>query len=775
MSYFVRALLVLFIGSALLYFFSPKPTLLESHSFSSAFYDRHGSLLRLTLSEDDKYRLFAPFGTISPLLIEATLLYEDRHFYHHPGFNPLALIRAIWNSYIVRTRPMGASTITMQLARLHFQINSRTLSGKLEQLLRAVQLERHYSKQQIIEAYLNLAPYGGNIEGVAAASLIYFAKPVSKLSLPEALALSVIPQNPSARNPSREKSYQNMLTARARLFRNWLEKHPQDKKQHALMALPLKIYRLKNLPFHAPHFVNQQRAKNKFIKAGKITTTLDLKRQQQLERLSKLYIDKNRHKGLYNTAVMLLDYRSMELLAAIGSVDFYDASIQGQVDGNNAKRSPGSTLKPFVYALAMDQGLIHPMTLLKDAPKRFGAYTPENFDRGFIGPIFAKDALIYSRNVPAVNLTAQLKKPSLYEFLIRAGISGMRDEAHYGLALALGGHELTMHELVSLYALLANRGKLQPIKQQLDEKTPAALPLLSPEASFLTLDILKQNHRPDRDRFSQNSSKKMPVYWKTGTSFAFRDAWSIGIFDSYVLAVWVGNFNGEGNPAFIGRTAAAPLFFEIIDSIRGTQAEAPTNVINTNGLNITQVEVCLPSGDLPGRHCPATVSSWFIPGKSPLKVSNVYREIPINKKTGLRACSDNEDDIEMRLFEFWPSDLLRLFRHAGISRKQPPSFAPECSLDNQATKGLPPKIQSPDQNVHYAVRSSQLDKERIPFIAIADADVKKLFWFVNNRYLGSASNGETFYWKPKLTNSTVRVVDDHGRASAAMISVELVQ
>ena len=776
MKLFLRAMIGIVTIIALAYLLAPKPAMFTGAQFSTAVYDRSGDLLRLTLAQDDKYRLFVPISEISPLLIESTQLYEDRYFEYHPGINPIALIRAAWDTYIAQTRAVGASTISMQVARIQFDIDSRSILGKLEQIARALQLERHYNKQEIIEAYLNLAPYGRNIEGVGAASLIYFGKQASDLSLPEAMALSVVPQNPSARIPSRKSGYKKMIVARERLFESWLERHPEHAGMKAMMALPLQVYRLEELPFHAPHFVNEQLAKNALIKARTIKTTLDMKLQSQIEKISKSYVAKNRMLGFKNISAMLLDYRSMGVVASIGSVDFYDDDIQGQVDGTRAKRSPGSTLKPFIYAMAMDQSLIHPMTMLKDAPKRFGAYTPENFDRGFSGPVFAKDALIYSRNVPAVNLMSQLKRPSLYDFLINAGISGMREEAYYGLALALGGHELTMHELVTLYAMLANRGKLQKINSLLGEEMQVAgVNLLSPEASFLTLDMLGKNPRPEEALLLSRLSEKPPVYWKTGTSFAFRDAWSIGVFGPYVLAVWVGNFNGEGNPSFVGRKAAAPLFFEIIDAIASSNENFEKDLINKKGLDITKVDVCAPTGDFPGRYCPETVKSWFIPGKSPIRVSNIHRAVPVSKKTGLRACSNDADDVDMKVYEFWPSDIISLFRRAGVSRKLPPAFDPECSIDVKATHGIKPQIQSPDQSISYAVRSDRLDEELIPFMAVADADVKKMFWFVDNQYVGYSINGEPYYWKPELKRATVRVVDDHGRAAAGKVSVELVQ
>jgi len=777
MSRRIRVMAGALAAIALFYLLIPKPELMEQVGFSTAVYDRHGALLRMTLAEDERYRLFVPLDEISPQLIESTLLYEDRYFHNHPGVNPAALLRAAWDTYIARTRTVGASTVTMQVARILFHIDSGNLKGKFTQILRALQLERHYSKQEILEAYLNLAPYGRNIEGVGAASLVYFGKQPSQLSLPEAMALSVIPQNPSERVPSRASGYRHMEEARARLFDIWSDEHPEATGMRALMALPLQVRGLKSLPFHAPHFVNGQLAAAAMSGSHRVRTTLDLKLQQKLEAIAESYVERNRALGLNNVAAMLLDYRTMEMLANIGSANFFDNSIQGQVDGTHARRSPGSTLKPLIYALAMDQGLIHPMTMLKDAPKRFGAYTPENFDRGFAGPIFARDALIYSRNVPAVNLASQLHEPSLYDFLVSAGATDMREESYYGLSLALGGHELTMAELVRLYAMLANGGSFREIREQLpgEGSGVGVVQLLSPEACFLTLEMLKENPRPEGSELLSQDSFVPTVYWKTGTSFAFRDAWSIGIFGPYVLAVWVGNFNGEGNPEFVGRKAAAPLFFEAVDTVVATSDEYRDDLISGEGLNVARVDVCAPTGDLPGRYCPQTVKSWFIPGKSPIRVSDVHRAVPVNRKTGRRACSADGENVEMRVFEFWPSDIVALFRRAGISRRLPPPFEPGCTIDAKATAGVAPRIQSPDATISYAVPSNRLSEATLPFTAVADADVKRMFWFVDNRYVGYSSNGEPFYWKPELTSATVRVVDDHGRAASGRVSVELVR
>ncbi|MGM0593764.1 MAG: transglycosylase domain-containing protein, partial [Pseudomonadota bacterium] len=380
----------------------PRPDLYGHVGYSTAWFDRHGKLLRLELAPDERYRLKVPLEQISPAMQQATLLYEDRDFYDHGGVDPAALLRAAWQTWVVGERRVGGSTLSMQLARLRYG-HPHTLVGKLQQILRALQIERHYSKREILAAYFNLAPYGRNIEGVEAASLIYFDKPAGELTLPEALALSVVPQNPVRRNPTSEAGFAELARARARLFERWAEEVPEDAARRAQIELPLAVRPPEALPFHAPHFINGIEAG-----PGRVTTTLDLPLQQRLAERIERYVARRRSEGIHNAAALLLDSRSMEVAALIGSADFFDTSIAGQVDGSRARRSPGSALKPFVYALALEQGLIHPMTLLKDAPRRYGGYTPENFDQRFLGPVLAREALIKSRNVPAVNLTAAL-------------------------------------------------------------------------------------------------------------------------------------------------------------------------------------------------------------------------------------------------------------------------------------------------------------------------------------------------------------------------------
>ncbi|MCP3869720.1 MAG: penicillin-binding protein 1C, partial [Gammaproteobacteria bacterium] len=417
---------ILLTGLALIYGFCPKPDLYGDTSWSRVYYDHEGRLLRLTLADDDRYRLFTPLKAIDPAMVEATLLYEDRHFHSHPGVNPVALARAFFTTYLTGGRRLGGSTLSMQLARMRYGIDSRTVMGKLVQIVRALQLERHYSKKAILEAYLNRVPYGRNIEGIGAASLIYFDKPAAAFSLPEALSLAVIPQNPSLRNPTRPSGRATLAPARNRLFERWLVSHPKDRRIKSRMDLTLEFRPPEELPFIAPHLVTRLESNSPSDGKAAVHTTIRRNIQRLVEKQIHNYLQRRRDSGIENAVALLVNHRTMEVEAYVGSADFFDPQIQGQVDGVQARRSPGSVLKPFIYALALDQGHIHPMTLLKDAPQRFGAYTPENYDRGFLGPVFARDALALSRNVPAVHLIGRLNAPTFHGFLSAADIQELR-------------------------------------------------------------------------------------------------------------------------------------------------------------------------------------------------------------------------------------------------------------------------------------------------------------------------------------------------------------
>lgn len=744
----------------------PKVPLADRIPTSTAVYDDRGRLMRLTLSSDQRFRLWQPLARMSRDLPQATLLYEDRWFYWHPGVNPVALARAAWRTLRGEGR-QGASTVTMQLARLLYGMNTRTWHGKLRQIARALELEALYGKREILEAYLNRVPYGGNLEGAEAASLFYFGKPAARLTLQEAQALAVIPQNPARRKLSAATG-SSLDRARQRMLSRWVAQHPDQAEQAPLLAQSPLAPNAARLPFRAPHVTTMLLAASR--NEAEIHSTIDLDLQALVERKARDYVARRRRMGIANASVLLLDWTRMEARAVLGSANFHDASIDGQVNGTLAKRSPGSTLKPFVYALAMDQGLIHPMTVLKDAPTSFGPFSPENFDGRFVGPITAQDALIRSRNVPAVWLSSQLARPNLYEFLKSAGIARMNGERQYGLSLVLGGGELTMEELAGLYGMLANGGLWRRVTYRADDpaRGERGVRLLSPQASFAALDMLEHNPRPDQPYAGVPA--RAPIAWKTGTSWGFRDAWCVGIIGRYALAVWLGNFDGSANPALVGLTAAAPLFFEIADAL---QMRPDTPIVRRAPDRLVRVAVCQDSGDLPNADCPRTVDTWFIPGKSPIRVSTLHRAAMIDLRSGEIACPPYDTRyVRREVLEYWPSDLAHLFAQAGLPRRIPPP-ARDCA-GGEGPVGSPPTISSPLRAVTYTLRDDAAMRDAITLHAVADGAVHAIYWFSDTEYLGRSASGESLAWQhPRPGRHRIRAVDDQGRSDSREVTVEV--
>src|SRR6266508_1731289 len=750
----VKSLALLGMTACVIWLALPKPPLLEGISFSQCVRDRNGKLLRVTLSADQKFRIWTPLREISPALIDATLRFEDKYYRHHPGVNPVALLRSALN-----LRPghahNGASTITMQLARLRYHLRTRTLGGKFVQILRALELERHYSKAEILEAYLNLAPYGRNIEGVGAASQIYFGKTAAHLTRPESISLSVIPQSPTRRALLVDRDNGSLDSAQS----NWYDRANIDRQFSArLFSARARSERR----FLAPHFVQQLLAAEKG--RDEIVTTLDLPKQQLIERRIADYVRTNRGRGIQNAAALLVHTRDMNVLAQVGSSDFFNADIQGQVDGTRSPRSPGSTLKPFVYGLALDQGLIHPLSILSDAPRSFGDYNPENFDREFLGPIRASDALARSRNLPAIELASQLAHPTLYEFLRGAGVALPRSESLYGLALPLGGAEITMEDLVRLYAALANNGELRSLRRTSDNPIAArGRSVISLEAAFLTLEMLNQ---PRPEISPAYSDQAAPVFWKTGTSHGFHDAWSIAVFNHYVLAIWIGNFDGRANGAFVGRTAAAPLLFQIIDSLRTTWPEPNERHLPPPGANLKRVSFCAVSGDLPRQHCTQQLEGWFIPGISPIKQCDVHQEVLVDAASGLRvARDDGTRQLRHEIYEFWPTEMLSIFQRAGVPRKLPSPFLPGTHPEVAGRAGNPPRITTPGAGQQIML---PVDKT-IPLLAKTDGDVGEIYWFAGRTFIGKARPHEVFSWNASAGDYVLTALDDHGRAGSCSV------
>ena len=750
-----------------------KSGILNNIRFSGAYTDTNGRLLGVYLTPDDTFRVYKSITEYPPEFIEAILLQEDKRFYLHNGINLASIMRSFVSTYIKKDRRIGGSTITMQVAKLKYGLYTKNMWGKLKQIFLALRLDFIYSKQDILDAYVNLAPCGKNIEGFETASQYFFNKSVEKLELSEILMLCVLPQNPNKRCPSLNSVPQDLLDARVRLFESWVEDHPADERFKSFMEHEPAL--VCAFPQYSPHFtraIELSRDNKSFYGSNPvIRTTLDFTLNEFVRDQLELYVKKNKESGINNASAVLVDTASMSVKAYVGSAGFYNDEILGQVDGLISKRSPGSTLKPFIYALSMEQGLIHYDTMLKDAPSSFSEYAPDNYGNSFMGPIKAWHALVQSRNIPAVTLARQIKNPDLYEFLKNAGITELKDRDTYGLSIVLGSADVTAMELCSLYSVFINNGMQYGINTRfpLKSKDPGfGKKLLTPQSAWIVKQILFKNPRPDESETEYDEG--FEIGYKTGTSVGFKDCWAVGFFGRYILCVWIGNFDGLGNNSFLGRTAAAPLFFTIADSLisRGYVEYTP----NIMPEGVEKVKVCSVSGDICNDDCPYQEETYFIPGVSPITKCKIHRKINIDTRTGYRTDETDKPYVKTVVREYWPSDLMQLFKQAGLPRIVPPDYPPD-DLRTMAL-GFPPDITSPLQNVEYVFDMKNPSRNVIILSANADASSKELFWFNGGSFICRTKPGEKYEWTSKPGTYDLIVLDDKGRSSSRIVDIRQV-
>lgn len=529
----------------------PLP-LAQAREVSITVVDRHGKLLRAFAMKDGRWRLPVDAKTdVDPGYIRLLLAYEDQRFESHIGVDPWALMRAamqlVTHGHIVS----GGSTITMQLARLMEPRKHRSFYAKLHQIVRALELEHRLSKDEILNLYLALAPYGGNLEGIRAASLAYFGKEPKRLSLAEEALLVALPQSPETRRLDRHPEAARI--ARDRVLDRMVEEGKVSQEDAArAKAVAVPRYR-KPMPILAPH--SADRATTTLKDATEIRLTLDAGLQQTLETLAK---DRAAALGAdISVAIVAVDNASGEILARVGSPDYFDDRRAGQVDMTRALRSPGSTLKPFIYGLAFEDGLVHPESMIDDRPVRFGSYAPENFDMTFQGTVSVRHALQLSLNVPAVALLDRVGASRLTTRLRQAGGSLVLPSNEVpGLAMGLGGVGVTLQDLVQLYAGFPRLGTtIVSDEIVIEGRKVEPRRLMDEVAAWQVANVLLGTPPPD-------NAPRNRIAFKTGTSYGYRDAWSVGFDGRMTIGVWVGRPDGVPVPGMVGRSAAAPILFD---------------------------------------------------------------------------------------------------------------------------------------------------------------------------------------------------------------------
>ncbi len=534
---------------------SPIPALdLET---SVTVLDRDGLLLRAYTVADGRWRLPAGIDDVDPRYLAHLIAYEDKRFYRHKGVDTIALARAagqaLWNGKVVS----GGSTLTMQVARLLEGGGTGRWGPKLRQMQLALALERRLGKEEILNLYLKLAPYGGNLEGVRAATLSYFGKEPKRLTAAQSALLVALPQSPETRRPDRAAN--TALQARNRVLVRLAAAGALSVDEARAATLEVLPSTRLAFPAIAPHLADRQRAGQPLATTHRLTVRRAL--QQALETLAEWHV--NAESDGLSAALLVMDHQSGEILASVGSSGFLDHDRQGFIDMTRAVRSPGSTLKPLIYGLAFEAGLAHPETLMEDRPTAFGTYAPRNFNKEFYGTLSAREALQYSLNIPAVALLEAIGPVQLVARMRRAGVEArLPGDAPPGLAIALGGIGLSLHDLVVLYAAMANGG--QPVAVQHAENDAAQSPvkqLMSAEAAWQVGEILTGVVGPELAR-------RGDLAYKTGTSYGYRDAWAIGFDGRHVIGVWLGRPDGASVPGILGADLAAPLLFEAFGRLK---------------------------------------------------------------------------------------------------------------------------------------------------------------------------------------------------------------
>jgi len=738
--------------------------------FATLVEARDGTVLHAFIARDRQWRMKARLSEISPELKAAIVFKEDKHFYHHFGVNPVAVGRAFVNNVFHLRRTSGASTITMQVARM-LDPKPRTYFNKGIEMFRATQLEVHYSKEEILQMYLNLVPYGGNIQGVKAASLLYFNKMPDHLSLAEITALSIIPNRPNSLVMGRD----NALIIKQR--NKWLYRFqkaglfPQSVISDALQE-PLTACR-HSAPCMVPQFA--YRVRRAFPGRDEITTALDYKMQQKAESIVTNYIHQFKLRNINNAAILVVDNKTHEVVTYIGSSDFKDGVHYGQVDGVCAVRSPGSTLKPLLYGLCIDRGFITPRTMIADVPINLHGYSPENYDRTFNGNVTAGYALSHSLNIPAVKLLEQESPGEYINTLTRAGCNTIaKSRKKMGLSLILGGCGVRLDELVPLYATFANNGVYYPVQfTRRDSLAPAGrdtatgVRLLSPASNYMLTHILSELHRPDLPNAYEQARDIPHIAWKTGTSYGRKDAWSIGYNQRYTIGVWVGNFSAMGVQELSGTSTATPLLFQLFNAIDYNA----TNDWLEPPRDLAFRLVCGETGKVPAGFCTNQVMDYYIPGVSSNEICDHFKETWLSADERYCYCTSclPPTGYKTKMLPSISAELVAYYERTNTPYFKLPPHNPACTrlFDGQA-----PVITSLTNGMTYLVENRE--QQKLQLACNVTGDVHKIYWYINNKFYAACGANEKMFFSATEPLLKISCSDDKGRNTHIEIKVKFI-
>ena len=718
--FFITLFILLFIYLIKVYITYDPKKLVEEINYSKVVLDRKGEILSVFLNSEEEFHIKYD-GEVPETLKTAVINYEDKKFYSHSGVDYPRILKSFFNNMTGRKK-MGASTISMQVVKL-LEPKKRTYFNKLMEVVKAYKLESEFSKEEILKIYLNNVPYGSNIVGYSGAIKMYFNKEVKDLSYAEAALLAVLPNSPGILNL--KKNNDKLETKRNRLLKTLLDRKLIDERQYKFSLLekfPNKIYYYEK---KAPQFsiFLKNRYPEKIIKS-----TLDYNLQKKLEKIVHDYSNAMKDVGINNAAVLVVNNKTKEVLAYVASQDFYDKRNNGEIDGLQAKRSPASLLKPFLFALSIDDGLIVPDSVYPDVPIYFGNFYPKNSSNTFTGMVKIEEALIKSLNIPFVKLLSDYGVDRFYYFLENNDNYPEDRFDKYGLSLILGTREMRPVDIGKLYIGLANYGKVSNLKYTLTEDKPKEYQQFSRGASYLTLETLSRVVRPGNEKLY---SEQRPISWKTGTSYGMKDAWSVGVSPDYTVLVWLGNFNQKSIFSLSGVETAGNLLFKVFNivDINSKTFEKPTD-------DLKEIEIDEKTGYR--KFYDVESKKVFYPKDAKLlRISPYYKKIFVDENDmEIDSRSPNFDKRKEKIVIEYPIEVSNYFFLNGV----------------RENKNV--KIAYPVQNLNIFV-PKDFDGYKKVAMKLYNPNNEYVYWYLDEDYVGYSNEKEKFFeldiGKHKLT------------------------
>ncbi len=766
---------------------------------SIRIYDRHGLLLREVLSDEVGTVQQVSLKDLPQYVIQATLAIEDKNFYSHFGIDIGASLRAAWQNFKAARVVSGASTITQQTARLVLGIGRGAIQ-KIWTTLFALRMELYLSKDEILTEYFNRAPYGNQTFGIAAAAERYFQKLPSQLTLAEAAMLAGLPQSPSRYNP-----FHAFAKAKKRQEEVLRRMHAlgliSENELHDALAQPIDIAAAKRA-FLAPHFVDavlERVAQSGKARPAEIHTTLEWPLQEVCERALSEHLRRLRGHNVTNGAIVVMDNHTGDILAMVGSANYFNEEIDGAYNGALAARQPGSALKPFTYALALEKQMT-PATILPDLPLSFPVerqeaqagqetFFPQNFDKKFHGPVRLRQALACSYNVTAVKVLESVGVENLYTLLKSLGFTTLtKDQRHYGLGLTLGNSEVRLLEMVRAYAIFVRAGRFLPERMitftvsphgdttHIPVATPSEKRYISAEVAYLIADILSDN-AARRPAFGANSVLRFPfaTLCKTGTTKDYRDNWTFGVTEDFTVGVWVGNFDGTPMQNVSGVDGAGPVMRDVMmhlfkmypDKMGFQKAKFDMPA----GMKV--LKICPLSGELAGEHCPSAIEEVFIADKRTKKTCSIHRMFKIDVRNGLLATEHTAREfVKEMLFEDYPPE----YQEWAISQHKPLPPKQFSMLDDSLhlARNEKPQITYPIDNMIFAKdHDLRSDYQAVVFSALAPATADTVKWILNGEQLGETTR-PVHRWLWRLQSGTYRLEVVAGKECSAPVCFRVI-